>query len=383
MPPTTRLRSKVTTADISVEYDADAECNDGPSSPPSPPTPPTRKTRAAVGGQPNIAATNTRAVPRLMTSRVIGLGESDSGSTSPNPVVKHRKVVQRKADHQSMENAGPVTPSSPSSSSGAAIRLDQLQLASPMTSSASPPGSKPSIRRSKTKIIRSPGSGFGHEAAEESIISPNFTTSARDKLMSPDTTEREVMSNSEVGWQSSRELEVEVFEQSVGPPRLRRQPSVPESALDNHSHDVPEPSEHSAASPSPRPSRSKKSRKRKRTSNVPNTLDNASDQRPSKIQAASRQELRGRTTLVTEKSVDSPDIATEAGPRRRSSTPLTLPPGICQCITACRCPTHAYLTAGFKESPLHWGAWALAHLASQQPVSAARYEPPHVGPYER
>ncbi|KAK3646332.1 hypothetical protein LTR56_003092 [Elasticomyces elasticus] len=368
---------------MSMEYDADGEYSDGPSSPPSPPTPSARRTRAAVGDQPNIAATNTRAVPGLMTSRVIGLGESDSGSTSPNPVVKHKKVVQRKADHQSMEDAGPVTLSSPSSSSGAARGLDQLQLASPMTSSASPPGPKASIHRSKTKTIMSPGSKFGHEAADESVISPNSTTSARDKLMSPNTTEQETVWNSEVHWQSSRGSEVEISEQSAGPSRLRRQPSVPESALDNHSHDIPEPLEHSAASPSPRPSRSTKPRKRKRTSKVPNTPDNASDQRPSKAQAASRQGLRGWNTVDTEKSVDSPDIATEAGRRRRSSTPSTLPPGMCQCITACSCPTHAYLTAGFRGSPLHWGEWALTHLAGQQPVSAARYEPPQVGPYQQ
>ncbi|KAK4950112.1 hypothetical protein LTR10_011089 [Elasticomyces elasticus] len=383
MPPTTRLRSKVTTADISVEYDADAECSDGPSSPLSLPTLPTRKTRAAVGGQPNIAATNTRAVPRLMTSRVIGLGESDSGGTSANPVVKHIKVVQRKADHQSMEDAGPMTPNSPSSSSGAARGLDQLQLASPTTSSASPGAPETSFNKYKTTTIMSLASKSAHEVAEESIVSPNPTTSARDKLMSPGTTEREVMSNSEVGWQSSRESEVEISEQFAGPLRLRRQPSVPESALDNHSHDIAEPSEHSAASPSPRPSRSTKSRKRKRASKVPNTPDSASDQRLSKVQAASRQGLRSGTTLDTKSAVRSPNIATEAGPRRRSSTPSTPPPAMCQCITPCRCPTHAYLTAGFKESPLHWGEWALAHLASQQPVSAARYEPPHVGPYER
>ncbi|KAK4892934.1 hypothetical protein LTR27_008662 [Elasticomyces elasticus] len=365
---------------MSMEYDADGEDSDGPSSPPSPPTPPARRTRAAVGDQPNIAAANTRA-ERLVTASIIGLGESDSGGTSPNPVVKHKKVVQKKADHQSMEDAGPVAPSSPSSSSGAARGLDQLQLASPKTFSASPPGPKPSIHRSKTKTIMSPGSEFGHEAAEESIISPYSTTSARDTLMSPDTTEREVMSNSEVGWQSSRESEVEVFEKPASSSGLRashvhtaRQPSMSESALDDHQHDNPKSSEHSTASPGPHSSRSTKARKRKRTSKVTNTSGNASDQRPSKMQAASRQGLRGRTALDTEKAVDSPDIVTEAGPRRRSSTPSTPLPAMCQCITPCRCPTHAYLTSGFKESPLHFGEWALAHLASQQPVSAARDE---------
>ncbi|KAK5679262.1 hypothetical protein LTS10_008077 [Elasticomyces elasticus] len=228
----------------------------------------------------------------------------------------------------------------------------------------------------------SPGSEFGHEAAEESIISPNSTTSARDKLMSPDTTEREVMSNSEVGWQSSRESEVEVFEKPASSSGLRashvqtaRQPSMSDSALGDHQHDNPESSEHSTASPGPQSSRSTKLRKRKRPSKVTNTSDNASDQRPSKIQAASRRGLRSQTTLDTESAVDSPDLSTEAGPtRRRSSTLSTPPPSMCRCITPCRCPTHAYLTAGFKESPLRWGEWALAHLASQQTVSAARDE---------
>ncbi|KAK5732045.1 hypothetical protein LTR17_010881 [Elasticomyces elasticus] len=354
---------------MSMEYDADGEYSDGPSSPPSPPTPSARRTRAAVGDQPNIAATNTRAVPRLMTSRVIGLGESDSGGTSPNPVVKHKKVVQRKADHQSMEDAGPVTPSGPSSFSGAVRKLAQPQPTSPTTSSASSQASKTSINKRTTRTVMYPDSEPGHGAAGGSIVSPRVMTRARNRLMSPDTTEQEAMSNNEVDWQSSRGSEVEAFEQFTGSPA--RQPSMSEFALDDHRHDNPESSEHSTASPVPQFSWSTSLRKRKRTS-MTSTSDNASDQRPSKIQAASRQGLRGRTTLDTESAVKSPSIATEAGPRRRSSTPSTPPPAMCQCITPCRCPTHAYLLAGFKESPLHWGEWALAQMASNQPVSAAR-----------